>query len=43
MSRDEVVAWAKEEAKRMTENEKKDNERVSIDYFPNLRIEKDVG
>ena len=42
MSRDEVIAWTKEEAKRMTENEKKDNERVSIDYFPNLIIEKDV-
>lgn len=42
MTRDEVIAWAKEEARRMTEKEKKDNERVSIDYFPNLRIEKDV-
>ena len=42
MTRDEVIAWAKEEARRMTEKEKKDNERVSIDYFPNLRIEKDI-
>ncbi len=42
MSRDEVIAWAKEEARRMTEEEKKNNEKISVDYYPNVRIDKDV-
>ena len=40
MSRDEVIAWAKEKAKQMTEEEKAENEKISVDYHPDLRIEK---
>ena len=42
MSRDEVISWAKAEAKRMTDAEQKENEKISIDYFPNQLIDKDV-
>lgn len=42
MSRDEVLSWAKEEAKRLTEEEKKNNEKITVDYYPNQLIEKDV-
>lgn len=42
MSRDEVIAWAKEQARIMTEEEKKNNEKISVDYYPNQIIDKDV-
>jgi len=42
MSRDEVIAWAKEQARKMTEEEKKNNEKISVDYYPNQIIDKDV-
>jgi len=42
MSRDEVIAWAKEQATKMTEEEKKNNEKISVDYYPNQIIDKDV-
>ena len=42
MSRDEVIAWAKEQARKMTEVEKKNNEKISVDYYPNQIIDKDV-
>lgn len=42
MSRDEVIAWAKEQAGKMTEEEKKNNEKISVDYYPNQIIDKDV-
>lgn len=42
MSRDEVIAWAKEQARKMTEEEKKNNEKISVDYYPNQIIVKDV-
>ncbi len=42
MTRDEVIAWGKEEARRMTEEEKKDSEKISVDYYPNQLIDKDV-
>lgn len=42
MTRDEVIAWGKEEARRMTEEEKKNNEKISVDFYPNQLIEKDV-
>lgn len=41
MTRDEVIAWGKEEARRMTEEEKKNSEKISVDYYPNLLIDKD--
>lgn len=40
MSREEVIAWGKAEAKRMTEEEKANNEIVSANYHPNVLIEK---
>jgi transposase len=40
MSRDEVIAWAKAEAKRMTDEEKANNEVISVDYHPNVLIDK---
>ncbi len=42
MSRDEVIVWAKEQARKMTEEEKKNNEKISVDYYPNQIIDKDV-
>lgn len=42
MSRDEVIAWAKEQARKMTEEEKKNNEKISVDYYPNQIIDKDA-
>lgn len=42
MTREQVIAWAKEEAKRMTEQEKKERQKISIDFFPDVRIDKDV-
>lgn len=42
MSREEVISWARDEAKRMTEEEKKNNEKISVDYYPNQLIDKDV-
>ena len=42
MTRDEVIAWGREEARRMTAEEKKNNEKISVDYYPNQRIDKDV-
>lgn len=42
MTRDEVVAWAKEQAKIMTAEEKKKNDVVSVDYHPNAVIDKDA-
>ena len=42
MTRDEVIAWGKEEARRMTEEEKKNNEKISVDFYPNQLIEKDA-
>jgi transposase len=42
MSRDEVIAWAKEEARRMTEEEKKENEKIVVTYDPTLRIDRDA-
>ena len=42
MTRDEVIAWAKEEARKMTEEEKKNNEKISVDFYPNQMIDKDA-
>ena len=42
LSRDEVIAWAKEQARIMTEEEKKNNEKISVDFYPNQLIDKDV-
>jgi transposase len=42
MTREEVIAWAKDEAKRMTMEDKKERQKISFDFFPNVRIEKDV-
>ena len=42
LSRDEVILWARNEAKRLTEEEKKNNEKISVDYFPNQLIDRDV-
>jgi transposase len=42
MTRDEVIAWGKEQARIMTEEEKKNNEKISVDFYPNQLIDKDV-
>lgn len=42
MTEEEVLAWARDRAKRMTEEEKKNAEKISVDYYPNLLIEKDA-
>lgn len=42
LSRDEVIAWAKDLAKKMTDEEKKEVDKISLDFHPNLRIEKDA-
>ena len=42
LSRDEVIAWGKEQARIMTEEEKKNNEKISVDFYPNQLIDKDV-
>jgi len=42
MTRDEVIAWGREQARIMTEEEKKKNDVVSVDYHPNVIIDKDV-
>ena len=42
MTREEVIAWAKEEARKMTEEEKKNNEKISVDFYPNQMIDKDI-
>lgn len=42
MTRDEVIAWGKEEARRMTEEEKKNSEKISVDFYPGQLIDKDA-
>ena len=42
LSHDEVIAWARKHAKSLTDEEKVANAKITIDYFPNQRIEKDV-
>jgi hypothetical protein len=42
LSHDEVIAWARQRAKSLTDEEKAANAKITIDYFPNQRIEKDV-
>lgn len=42
MTRDEVIAWGKEEARRMTEEEKKNSEKISVDFYPSQLIDKDA-
>ena len=42
LSHDEVIAWARKHAKSLTDEEKTANAKITIDYFPNQRIEKDV-
>ena len=42
LSHDEVIAWARKHAKSLTDEEKAANAKITIDYFPNQRIEKDV-
>ena len=42
MTRDEVIAWGKEEARRMTEEEKKNSEKISVDFYPGRLIDKDA-
>lgn len=41
-SYDSAILWAKNIAKSMTEESKKDNQKISINLDPTLRIEKDV-
>ena len=42
LSHDEIIAWARQRAKSLTDEEKAANAKITIDYFPNQRIEKDV-
>lgn len=42
LSHDEVIAWARQRAKSLTDEEKAANAKITIDFFPNQRIEKDV-
>lgn len=42
LSHDEVIIWARQRAKSLTDEEKAANAKITIDYFPNQRIEKDV-
>lgn len=42
LSHDEVITWARQRAKSLTDEEKAANAKITIDYFPNQRIEKDV-
>lgn len=42
LSHDEIIAWAAQRAKSLTDEEKAANAKITIDYFPNQRIEKDV-
>ena len=42
LSHDEVIAWARKHTKSLTDEEKVANAKITIDYFPNQRIEKDV-
>ena len=39
---DEIIVWARQEAKRLTEADKKENEDVIIRLHPNMRIDKDI-
>ena len=42
LSHDDVIAWARQRAKSLTDEEKAANAKITIDYFPNQRIEKNV-
>ena len=42
LSHDDVIAWARQRAKLLTDEEKAANAKITIDYFPNQRIEKNV-
>ena len=42
LSHDDVIACARQHAKSLTDVEKAANAKITIDYFPNQRIEKDV-
>lgn len=42
LSHDEVITWARQRAKSLTDEEKAANAKITIDYFPNQRIEKNV-
>lgn len=42
MSRDEVIAWAKDKARQMTEEEKEENKKITVKYDPTKRIEEGV-
>lgn len=42
MTRDEVIAWAREKARELTEAEKENDKKISIDFDPTRRIDKDV-
>jgi len=38
MTREQVIEWARSEARRMTEEEKMLNDKITVDYYPNQRI-----
>ena len=35
MTEEEVIVWARDRAKRLTEEEKQNSEKISVDYYPN--------